>query len=173
MLESSSWQKLRPLLTQEASSRGSSIHIVRVENLLGAGIFDSNVCFKGVEFWLEGKYLRKWPVRPSSLVKVGLREEQEAFAIRRLYAGGRCFVWLHVEFDNVFGSTSSLVKSGGRSGKKAAKPLVGLGKGWYLIELSSAETISKCHLGMEQSELLLLGFNTAKELASGFLNLFV
>jgi hypothetical protein len=93
MGESSAWSTLRKVLVHELPGR---VHIQRFEDKFTAGIPDTNICWEGEEIWLEGKFLKKYPARNSSLVKIGLRVEQSAWLTLRQRAGGRCFVWCRV-----------------------------------------------------------------------------
>jgi hypothetical protein len=88
MKESSSWSTLRGHL----KARGA--HLQRFEDKLTGGIPDTNVCLRGSEFWLEGKALREWPKRETTLVKVGLRPDQALWLDNRVRAGGHAFVWI-------------------------------------------------------------------------------
>ncbi len=55
-------------------------HYVRVETSTESGCPDVNICHRGVELWLELKYVEKgYPI---------LRKEQYAWGIRRARAGG-------------------------------------------------------------------------------------
>ena len=56
----------------------------RIENMVGAGIPDVTYCCKGTDGWLELKYMKNWPKRESTLIKVGLEDSQYAWMRRRL-----------------------------------------------------------------------------------------
>lgn len=71
-------------------------HIQRLEDKLTGGIPDTNVCFDGIDFWLEGKYVDKLPKRDSTLVRVDLRADQALWHENRQLAGGKTFVWIRV-----------------------------------------------------------------------------
>ena len=62
-----------------------------------AGIPDANCCWKGNEFWLEGKAIEELPVRESTLVRVGLRQEQVDWIKTRHAAGGNVAIWVRVK----------------------------------------------------------------------------
>lgn len=74
-------------------------HVVRLEDKLTPGIPDLNFCYKGVEVWLEGKFVRL-PKRDSTLISFGssLRTlNQSEWMKKRRAAGGQCFFWIRVE----------------------------------------------------------------------------
>lgn len=151
MTESKSWASLREALVETALDRGSSIHIVRIENIVGEGVFDTNLCFNGKEIWLEGKYLALLPARPGTLVKIGLRDSQRAFAIKRFYAGATTYVWTRV------GHNRSTIKKDE--------------KGWYFIELDSLDKIERVSRGMPLMEFTLLRQPSARLLATHILEI--
>jgi hypothetical protein len=141
MSESDSWKVLRGTLIKEAANKKKAIHVDRIENLVGEGTFDTNICWAGNEFWLEGKYLKEFPVMNKTKVKIGLRPSQEVWATRRLLVEGKIFIWLHV-----------------------GAPGCNRGKGWYLIKLDSSELINQCRYGMEQELLKTFRFDNADSL---------
>lgn len=128
MRESTAWAELRAALKEEAASRHSNIDLVRVENMVGSGVFDCNACYRGVEFWMEGKYLMELPKRHDSKVKFGLRDEQRTWALKRLAVGGKLFLWVRVGGD-----------------------LHGPGFGWYLVHLNSPDTVNNIYNGVLKS----------------------
>lgn len=69
-------------------------HYQRFEDSLSPGIPDANWCFGGTEVWLEGKHVKAYPKRGSTLIKVGLRAEQRVWIKQRYAAGGHVFVWV-------------------------------------------------------------------------------
>lgn len=129
---------------KQASMNGSSIHIVRIENMVGIGTLDTNLCYAGRETWLEGKHLIRLPVKDTTPVKIGFRDEQRTFAIRRLLAGGITYAWCHVELDS-----------------KSRKD-----RGWYLIPLTSVDLIDRVKEGMPLFEFLGYRNLSASELAN-------
>ena len=131
MSESDAWGKLRHALVNTAAKLGSGVHIVRIESTVGAGVFDTNICYKGHEFWLEGKFIKQLPVKDTTPVKVGMSEEQWAFALRRFYAGGTCYLWANVQLNR-------------RSGDE----------GWYIFELNNVDIINDVRRGMKLPEFL-------------------
>jgi len=148
MTEAESWASLRSNLVLVAASFGGSIHIVRVESMVGSGIFDTNLCFKGHELWIEGKHLPSLPKRKTTLIKVGMSSDQEAFALRRLMAGGLSFLWCRV----------------GKGPKRTD------GFGWYLFKLESNDIISKVRNGMCLKEFLQYRHVSSTALASCLLS---
>ena len=88
MSEMSAWATLRTKL------KAKGAHIQRFEDKLQAGIPDANFCLKGEETWLEGKFLKEYPKRETTKVKVGVRKEQATWAENRLLAGGVHYFWI-------------------------------------------------------------------------------
>lgn len=68
------WAWLRPKLPG---------HVIRIENSVGQGMPDANVCDGGREFWLELKYGHS---------EVLLRPHQYAWGMRRAAHGGHVFI---------------------------------------------------------------------------------
>lgn len=73
--EQALYQKLRDKLEGD---------ICRIENVAGNGLPDLNICYNGIEIWVELKALNH--------NKVLLRPEQYAWAKRRANHGGSCYV---------------------------------------------------------------------------------
>lgn len=100
MSEASAWTTLRGHLV----GMGGRVHIQRFEDKLTGGIPDTNVCWDpvwgtphpGIEFWLEGKYVKALPKRQTTRVKVDLRADQALWLETRQRAGGKAFVWIRV-----------------------------------------------------------------------------
>lgn len=59
-------------------------HVQRIESMVGRGIPDLNVCYKGKEFWIELKVYTNH--------KVYMRTQQIAWGMARSMAGGHVFV---------------------------------------------------------------------------------
>lgn len=140
--ESAAWRVLRDSIVKTAQELGGSVHIVRIENMVEAGVFDANICFKGHDFWLEGKYIEQLPARQTTLIKVGMSEDQRVFAIRRCMAGGFGYLWAKVGIDR-------------RAGDGV----------WYLFPLHSVAFIDQIWRGIKLAEFLDYRYGTAKELA--------
>jgi hypothetical protein len=68
------------------------LHPVRIENAAGAGTPDVNY----VGGWIEMKYAERWPVRGGALKLPHYTAQQRGFAMKRIAAGGKCFVMLHI-----------------------------------------------------------------------------
>lgn len=97
MSEASAWTTLRSHLV----GMDGRVHIQRLEDKLTGGIPDTNVCWSrdtrpGIEFWLEGKYVKELPKRQTTKVKVDLRADQALWLETRQRAGGKAFVWIRV-----------------------------------------------------------------------------
>lgn len=88
MNEAGTWRALRQLV-------GTRWHATRVEDRLQSGIPDVTWGARGVQGWLELKYLHHWPVRggPADL---GLRPQQAAWLQLRHAAGLGCWVLIRV-----------------------------------------------------------------------------
>lgn len=166
MNESSSWASFKQALQTEAASRSYSVHIVRVESLVGLGIFDCCLCYRGVTVWLEGKFLLKFPLKEGTLVKVGFSDYQELFATRRLLAGGLSFLWCHVGMNND-GSRVDGSKKKVREGMIVAGTAA---KGWYLVELCSLDLIRSAKVGFEQGFMGSCWSDSPKRLAGRLLD---
>lgn len=72
------------------------VHIERVENIAGAGHPDVELCYMGVQNWIEQKAAHR-PARPSTKLRFGspLRDSQVEWAKKRIAAGGR--VWYLIQ----------------------------------------------------------------------------
>lgn len=75
---------------------GNTIHIERLENLVGAGHPDVEGCYEGVQFWLELKVAKR-PARPTTKLRFGspLRDSQVEWGKKRIAVGGR--VWYLIQ----------------------------------------------------------------------------
>ena len=131
-MESDYWGRLRDKIKEAASDTGFAAHIMRVENMVNAGMFDTNICHRGYECWLEGKTLPSFPKKAGTLIRVGLRESQLSFAIKRVLTGGRLFVWCFIKQSNDFG----------------------VGSGWYLFRLSDVSQVNALFNGVTQDYAL-------------------
>lgn len=71
----------------------------RVENLLLAGMFDSNYCIDGREGWLELKAPNEPKRCTTPLFGTGHKfsQDQKNWALRQLRSGGTC--WLYINTD--------------------------------------------------------------------------
>jgi len=77
------------------------IDMQRIEDKLTSGIPDLNACWSGVEFWMEGKFIKDLPVRASSIVRFGPKDDerlvyQARWLEKRQLAGGQTFLWCRV-----------------------------------------------------------------------------
>jgi hypothetical protein len=78
-------------------------HHDRVENSVGAGQGDVNVCHRGVEIWFELK------VGNPSRLKTLIRDTQGAWHQRRVLSGGRVYVLVkHRDYVVVFEAVASM-----------------------------------------------------------------
>lgn len=72
------------------------VHIERVENSVGAGHPDVELCYMGVQNWIEQKVAKR-PARKTTKLRFGspLRDSQKEWAEKRIAAGGR--VWYLIQ----------------------------------------------------------------------------
>lgn len=84
--EASLWRYIR-------DGMGSRWHAQRHEDRLSAGVPDVSFALDGVDGWLELKVLSRWPTRPETPVRLGLRADQALWLRDRAkVGGGRCWV---------------------------------------------------------------------------------
>jgi hypothetical protein len=73
-------------------------HVQRIENAVGTGMCDVNICIAGTESWVELKQLDNWPVKADTLVLVPhYTPQQRNWQRARAQAGGRVYVLLQVD----------------------------------------------------------------------------
>ncbi len=73
-------------------------HFERMENLVAIGTPDVNFCWDGVNGWIELKYVSRWPKQDFNIITERLwKMEQRLWALRRIRAGGKCFLFVQVE----------------------------------------------------------------------------
>lgn len=90
MSEKNTWTAFRENLSKYG-------HLQRIENMVGVGMCDVNVCIRGTESWVELKQLDAWPVKPDTLVLLPhYTPQQRVWQRRRGEAGGRVYVLLQV-----------------------------------------------------------------------------
>lgn len=77
---------------------GGEAHAQRIESrLTGSGIPDWNYCVKGVDGWIEAKYIAEWPKRKDTTVRLTkYTAEQRLWLWERDRAGGRAFLVVQV-----------------------------------------------------------------------------
>lgn len=95
------------LLSKKVVKSLKGLHPVPVDNPRKAGTPDVNY----IEGWLELKYLKTWPKRVATKVKVRhWTKQQKIWHYLRSSAGGKCFVLLQVggEYLLFEGGTASL-----------------------------------------------------------------
>ena len=85
MSESAMWDAIRPVLKK--------YHPTRIESPMSPGVPDVNYTYG----WIELKYLERWPVRPTTPVRIEhFTKQQRVWLTRRVVAGGRAFLLLKV-----------------------------------------------------------------------------
>ena len=98
MLESGLWDTI-----QKNLGKTPGLHMERIENLIGIGTPDVNLCYKGREAWVELKLLREFPKRPTTTVKIPhFKAEQLYYLQQRTKAGGRAWLFVQVQGEGYF-----------------------------------------------------------------------
>lgn len=92
--ESSLWKWLKP--AQKKFRR--RLQMERIENSVGSGRPDVEICIKGTITPIELKSC-DMPKKDSTKIKVGIRKTQEGWFLRRIDAGGRAFVLTQISSD--------------------------------------------------------------------------
>lgn len=77
-------------------------HFERVENVISPGTPDVNYCFtvdgRKYEGWIELKWIKEFPKRASTVVKIPhFTDDQRNWIIQRIGNGGSVWVFLRVE----------------------------------------------------------------------------
>lgn len=88
-LEKNLWAWLK-----RGTERSRVLDMERVENSVGEGTPDVDVCYKGIEFKIELKTGTVTKIH--SYVRVKFRPKQLPWIKRRTKTGGRCFVLLQI-----------------------------------------------------------------------------
>jgi hypothetical protein len=90
--ESKLWKKLK--------LKTKGWHIERVEDYLTDGRPDVEYCVDGVAGWVELKYMKKWPVRPTTPLRMAhLTVSQENWHFHYHRHGGRSYFLIQVDDD--------------------------------------------------------------------------
>ncbi len=97
MNESSFWTKLRKGLQNPPDT-----HLVRIENAIYSGTPDVSYCisapFGSTEGFIELKYLKEWPKRAATIVRLPhFTRQQRTWLHDRHMAGGKCYLCLGVK----------------------------------------------------------------------------
>lgn len=78
-------------------SRVPGLHYERIENQVGIGTPDLNLCYQGAEAWVELKRLDAFPKRAATPVRINhFTVEQKLWLRRRGEAGGRAWLFVQV-----------------------------------------------------------------------------
>lgn len=90
--EKTQWQ----WLSNARRELGAALHMERIENMVGAGHPDVELCYAGVQAWIEQKVAKR-PARKTTVLRFGspLRDSQKEWAEKRIAAGGR--VWYLIQ----------------------------------------------------------------------------
>lgn len=75
-------------------------HASRIESSAGNGIPDVSFGLPGKNGWIELKYIKEWPKRSTTLVKLPLRPEQKHWIKARGELSGN--VWVICRIENMF-----------------------------------------------------------------------
>jgi len=79
---------------------GSEGDLQRIENIARNGMPDVNGCIRGREFWVELKWLERWPASDSTVVAFPkYRKEQRIWMRRRCQDHGARNVFMLVQVD--------------------------------------------------------------------------
>jgi len=92
MNESSVYSYLKSLLV------GKTL-LSRIESCTGNGVPDVACAIKSAHHWIEVKYLKEWPKRETTLVKLPLRPEQKLWIATRGELSGNVWVFIRIEDD--------------------------------------------------------------------------
>lgn len=93
--ETALWKRFKTIF-------GPTGHWVRVENSVGAGVPDVNgrVNGTGPDIWLELKYCKAWPKRPTTRVRLRhFTKDQRRWLVKRGAAGGSCGILWQINRD--------------------------------------------------------------------------
>ena len=91
MTESSLWRYIK------AGLANHRILLTRIESSSGNGVPDVTYTTETGHHWLELKYIKEWPKRESTLVKLPLRPEQKLWINTRGSLGGDVRVLVRIE----------------------------------------------------------------------------
>ena len=94
MKESSVWQYIRKGLI------GCEIHLTRIESSAGNGIPDVSFAISGINGFIELKYIKEWPKRDTTKIKLPLRPEQRHWIKARMRLSGE--IWVIVRIEDYF-----------------------------------------------------------------------
>ena len=77
-------------------------HIQRIEDKYSSGVPDLNICIFGDEIWLEGKFRKALPVKDTTRIKFGAKDEKRLHSQRnwleaRDRAGGYPVLWCYIQ----------------------------------------------------------------------------
>lgn len=90
MTESDFWKYIRQGLTGRA-------HLTRIESSAGNGVPDVSIGLPKRNAWIELKYIRYWPKRPSTKLRLPLRPEQRLWITARGSLSGDVWVLCRVD----------------------------------------------------------------------------
>lgn len=88
--EKSTWASLKRIV-------GDRWHATRIEDRLQSGVPDVSWGARGVQGWIELKYVPKPPVRLGTPFRIGLRPEQAVWLQQRGRVGNYCWVLARVQ----------------------------------------------------------------------------
>lgn len=93
MKEKDFWSYLKDII-------GAKWVAVRIENGISQGVPDVSFSSRGVHGWIELKYLKAWPKRPDTIVKIPHYTPAQKLFLRQHGSYGRnCFLFLRVGDD--------------------------------------------------------------------------
>lgn len=94
MNESGVWAQLKEKM------KFTGWHAVRIESSSGNGVPDVTYGLQDINGWIELKYIKEWPKRATTLVKLPLRPEQKFFFQKRGELSGN--VWCFIRIQDTF-----------------------------------------------------------------------
>jgi hypothetical protein len=106
-------------------------HFQRIESRVGPGVPDVNMCYRGVESWLELKVVKR-PKRGGPL-HPRVRAAQVAWLARRRKAGGNAWLLLGIDTD-VLLFDGAVAADVGRGGLESELAALALAVGWNQVE---------------------------------------
>lgn len=89
-------QASRDTFRKQVAKQLPEAHWQRFEDKFQAGIPDINICYQGVETWVEAKHIKALPKWPHTPIKVEIRKEQVIWLNNRKRAGGRVLVLVRI-----------------------------------------------------------------------------
>lgn len=88
---------------QLSKAMGNAWHATRHEDTITKGLPDVSFGADGVQGWIELKVLERWSGNPKTIIRLPLfTAEQKAWLTLRGARGGRCFLLLKIEAEDLW-----------------------------------------------------------------------